>query len=116
MCSSIAEELLHLRSILEHVGFRVSTTLFCDSVAARGIAQRARLRHVKAVAVKTLGLQEVVRERRLQIKSISSKGNKPDLGPKVFPVARLNALPAACSIVVPGGLLSENVEDENDDG
>ena len=47
MCSSIAEELLHLRSILEHVGFRVSTTLFCDSVAARGIAQRARLRHVK---------------------------------------------------------------------
>ena len=42
MCAT-AEELLHLRSILEHFGFRVNTSLFCDSVAARGIAQRAGL-------------------------------------------------------------------------
>ena len=62
MCST-AEELLHLRSILEHFGFRVNTTLFCDSVAARGIAQRAVLVKVKALTVKTLWLQEVVRER-----------------------------------------------------
>ena len=39
MCST-AEELLHMRTILEHFGFRVNTTLYCDSVAARGIAQR----------------------------------------------------------------------------
>ena len=37
MCS-IAEDQLRLRSILEQFGFRVNTTLFCDSVAARGIA------------------------------------------------------------------------------
>ena len=40
ICST-AEELLHLRTILEHFGFSVNITLFCDSVAARGIAQRA---------------------------------------------------------------------------
>ena len=83
---STAEELLHLRTILEHFGFRVNTTLSCDSVAARGIAQRAGLGKVKAPAVKTLWLQEVVRERGLQIKSMASKGNKADLGTKVLRV------------------------------
>ena len=71
--SSTAEELLHVRSILEHFRFRVNTSVLCDSVAARSIAQRAGLGKVKASAVKRLWLQEVVRERRLQITSISSK-------------------------------------------
>ena len=83
MCST-AEELLHLRSILEHFGFRVNTSLFCDSVLARGIAQRARLEKVKALTVKTSWLQEVVRETGLQIKSISSKTNNADFGKKVY--------------------------------
>ena len=48
--------------------------------------------NVKALAVKTLWLQEVVRERRRLIKSIASKRNKVDLGTKVLPVARLNTL------------------------
>ena len=49
-----------MRTILEHFGFTVNITLFFDSVAARGIAQRAGLEKVKA---KTLWPQEVVRER-----------------------------------------------------
>ena len=88
MCST-AEALLHLRAILEHFGFRVNTTLYCDSVAPRGIAQRAGLGKVKALAVKTLWLQEVVCERRPQIKSMASKVNKADLGTEVLPMARL---------------------------
>ena len=63
MCSA-AEELLHLRSILEHFGFIVNTIFF----AAQGIAQRAGLEKVKALAV---WLQEVVRERGVHIKSMS---------------------------------------------
>ena len=110
-----AEELLHLRSILEPFGFRVNTSLFCDSVAARCVALRVGLEKVKASAVKTRWLQEVVRERRLQIKSISSKANKADLGTKGLPVGRLNTSRAASGIVVPNGMLSGNVEDENDD-
>ena len=94
----------------------MNTTIFCDSVAARGIAKCAGLGKVKAPAVKTLWLQEVVREKGLQINSIASEANKGDLGTKVFPVARLNALRAACGIVVPGGTRNESVEDENDDG
>ena len=112
MCST-AEELLHLRTVLEHFGFRVNTTLYCDSVAARGIAQRAGLEKVKALAVKTLWLQEV-RERGLQIKSIAAKGNKANLGTNVLPVARLNMLRGARGIVVPGELSKHAVESETE--
>ena len=42
------------------VRFSVNTTLSCDSLAARGIAQRAGLEKVKVLAVKTLWLQEVL--------------------------------------------------------
>ena len=114
MCST-AEELLHLRSILEHFGYSVSTTDLCDSVDARGSEQRAGLGKVRTLAVETW-LQEVLRERGLQIKSKSSKANTADLGTKVLPVARLNALRVACGIGVLGGRLTESVEDENDDG
>ena len=113
MCST-AEELLHLRTVLEHSGYSVDITLFCDSAAARGIAQRAGLGKVKALAVKTLWSQEVVRERGLQIKSIASKANKADLGTKVLPVARLNALRGACGIVVPREMSKDAVESENE--
>ena len=65
-----------MQSLLEHFGFTVNTTLFCDSVAARGIAQRAGLGKVKALAVKTLCLQEVVREKGIQIKWSSPKGKQ----------------------------------------
>ena len=65
--------------------------------------------------MKTLWLQEVVRERGLQVKSISWKAIKADLRTKVLPVARLNALRAACGIVVPGAVSNDTVEDENDD-
>ena len=41
---------------LEHFEFKVNTALFCDSVAARGIAQRAGLGKIKALEVKTLWL------------------------------------------------------------
>ena len=50
---------------------------------------------IKALAVKTLWLQELVRDRGLQIKSVSPKANKADLVAKVLPVARLNALLAS---------------------
>ena len=53
MCST-AEELLRLRTTLEHFGFRMNTTLYCDSDAARGIAQRAGLGKVKALTVKNV--------------------------------------------------------------
>ena len=95
---STAEEPLHLRSVMEQFEFKVNTTIFCDCVAARGIAQSALME-------KTLWLQEIVRDRGLQNKAVSSKAN-----------TRLNALRAACGIVVPGEPACEHVDEGGTDG
>ena len=108
MCS-IAEELLHMRSVLEHLEFKVNTTPLSDSVAARGIPQRAGLGKRKALAVKTLWLQDIVRDRGLQIKSVSS--TSAELWTKAPPVVRLNALRAACGIVIPGEPACEPIDE-----
>ena len=99
MCST-AEELLHLRTILEHFEFRVNTTLFCDSVAARRIAQRAGLGKVKATGSENVMVARGCSRERLQIKSIVSKANKDDL--------------EACGIVVPGEVSKHTVESETE--
>ena len=54
---------------LEHFGFHMNTNLLCDSVAARGIAQRSGLGKMKALAIRAL--QENVENRGLQIKPVT---------------------------------------------
>ena len=81
-CARLRRNCYTLDSEVEH------DPLLRLSACARHCAE-SWLGKVKALAVKTLWLQEVGRERGLQIKSIASKGNKADLGTKVLPVARL---------------------------
>ena len=69
------------------------------------------------MAVTTLWLGDIVRDRGLQFEVVSSKANKADyLGTKVPPVARLNAVRAACGIVVPGEPACEPVDEGATDG
>ena len=82
--------------------FKVSTAPLCDSVAARGIAQRAGLGEVKALA-----------EKANQVGVFD--GEQGRLGTKVPPVAKLNALRAACGIVVPGEPACESGHAHNAD-
>lgn len=77
---STAEELLHLRAILGHFEPYVNTTLYCDSVAAHGTGQRSAVVRGKALAVKALWLQEVVRHRGVQIRAVPSKAKEADRG------------------------------------
>ena len=80
--------------------------------ALRNVLDWRRSRHWKK---KTLELQEVVREKILQTKSLFSKKNKTDLGTKVAPGARSDALGEACGIVALDGTWNEFVEDGKDD-
>ena len=75
MCST-AHELLQLRTILEHLGFRVQHHLLQRLGGLAGIAQRAGLGKVKALAEKSQWLQDVAREEGWQIKSIALKTSK----------------------------------------
>ena len=87
-------------AILKHFGFHVNTTLLCGLVAARGIAQRSGLG--KELAISTLWPQQTVKNRGLQVKSVTSMANKSHCSTKDLPEARLRAMRAACGIVTPG--------------
>ena len=94
--------------------WNISDSLSTSPFSATQWLRWALRRELDWGKAKTLWPQEVVRERGLQIKSIASKANKADLGTKVLPVARLNALRGACGIVVPGELSKDAVESENE--
>ena len=96
MCLSAEEA-----AILKHFGYHVNTTLLCGLVAARGIAQRSGLGKVKELAIRTLP-QQTVKNRGLQVKSVTSKENKSHCSTKNLPEARLRAMRAPCGIVTPG--------------
>ena len=74
---STAEEPLHSRSVLEHSKFKVNTTLFCDSSAVRGMAQRAGLGRVKTLAVKTFWLCRSRRYLRRRTRQILGRNPYP---------------------------------------
>ena len=99
MCST-AEELLQVRAVLEHFEFRMDTTLWLELERSRFLGDEDAL------------AAELRRDRGLQIKAVSSKANKADLGTKVLVVARLNALRAACGIVVLGEPTCELVDED----
>ena len=61
LCST-ARELLHLRTILEHLGFSVQHHLLQRLGGRAGTAQRAGLGKVKALAEESQWLQDVARE------------------------------------------------------
>ena len=62
--------------------FARNTTVWCDLVAARGSPQRSGVDKVKALAIRTLWLQEVLKEVELQNKSVTSKANRDEGSPR----------------------------------
>ena len=58
-----AEEMLLARYVLIFFGFQVEAALHMDSAAARGICRREGVEKVKALEVRALWLQQVVKRR-----------------------------------------------------
>ena len=79
-----AEEMLLARDVLGFFGFRVEAALHMDSAAARGICRREGVGKVKALEVRTLWLQQVVKGKTLMLKTVKSVDNCADLGTKML--------------------------------
>ena len=93
----------------------MNTTLCCDSVTARSIAQRAGLGKAQSAGGENaMVARGCLRERGCRSIRLLGGENKGDLGTKVLPVARLNTLRGACGIVVPGELANHTVEGETE--
>ena len=62
-----AEEMLLARDVLMFFGYRVEASLHMDSAAARGICRREGIGKVKALEVRTLWLQQVIKAKTLTL-------------------------------------------------
>ena len=79
-----AEEMLLARDVLMFFGCQVEASLHMDRAVARGICRREGVGKVKALEVRTLWLQQVVKAKTLTLKTVESKDSCADFGAKTL--------------------------------
>ena len=79
---------LHVKSILEFFGFPSALRVHTDSTAARGISQRQGVGKVRHLEVKTLWVQQLVQQKRLEVLKVAGDQNPADLNTKVHGKAK----------------------------
>ena len=70
-----AAEGLGMQSVMQDLGWEMRVRLWVDSSAAKSIASRVGLGRVRHLEVKFLWLQQVVRDRRLEIRKVHGADN-----------------------------------------
>ena len=94
-----AEEMLFARDVLMFFGCRVEASLHMDSAVARGICRREGVGKVKALEVRTLWLQQVIKAKTFTLKTVKSQDNCADLGTKTLTAGTLTLLRAMNGLV-----------------
>jgi len=74
-----AAEGLGMQSVMQDLGWKMRVRLWVDSSAAKSIASRVGLGRVRHLEVKFLWLQEVVRDRRLEVRKVHGAENPADV-------------------------------------
>ena len=88
---------LGLQSMMLDLGIAAQVKLECDSAAAIGIASRVGLGKLRHLEVHLLWLQELVRDKRVQLHKVDGKSNISDFLTKFCKKEVLDfALPACC--------------------
>ena len=87
-----AEEMLLARDVLMFFGCQGEASLHVDSAAARGICRGEGVGKVKALEMRTLWLQQVVKAKTLNFKTVESQDNCADLGTKTLAAGTLSLL------------------------
>ena len=77
-----AAEALAIQAVARELGWEVKIRMHVDSSAAKAIASRIGLGKIRHLEVKYLWLQEVVKDRRLEIKKVHGQSNPADIGTK----------------------------------
>ena len=106
---SVAEEIMHLQDLLRFFDVECSSTLYSDSVTARGIACREGVGKLKGLEVRMLWLQQELKRKTFDLKAVRTERNKADLGTKTLDVGRLTYLRQACGICIPGEVMTDFV-------
>ena len=97
-CGVVAEA-LHIQSILEFFDHWFAIKWRSDSSVARAVSERMGVGRIKHLEVKSLWLQEKVKENAVLPDRVETQHNCADLNTKVHPVARFQYLMGLMGIV-----------------
>ena len=64
-----------MQSLAEDVGWKVQVRIWTDSSASKAIANRRGLGKLRHVELKSLWMQDMVKEGRIQLKTVKSNEN-----------------------------------------
>ena len=92
------------RDVLMFFGCQVEAALHMDSALVRGICRREGVGKVKALEVRTLWLQQLVKARTLTLKTVKSQDKCADLGTKTLAAGTLSLLRGLNGLVDKGAM------------
>ena len=96
--SCVALEAPLFREVLSFAGFEVWATMGVDSEAAKAVAAREGCGRIRHLDVRSLWLQQEVKEKRLVIKKVDGTKNPADIGTKAHSKGRMEELKLMCSV------------------
>ena len=80
---------LFYQQILAHLGVNVKMRVHVDSSAARGVFQRQGAGRIRHLEVKSLWVQEALRQRKFSLHAVRTDDNLADIGTKALQAAKL---------------------------
>ena len=88
----MAAESLFLVELLQRLGFEIQLTVKTDSSAAKGIGLRLGAGKLRSLEIRTLWLQQLIKDKRLGIAKTAGSKNPADVGTKAYKVETLSNL------------------------
>ena len=89
---------LGAKSVMEFYGYKVVCKLHMDSSSGRAVAKREGRGKIKHLDVRSMWLQQLVKQKVILPVAVDTLKNLADLGTKTLPVARLVTLREKCGI------------------
>jgi len=81
-----------VRHILKFFGFETQIVLASGSSAARAVLARAGVGKIRHLEVKTLWVQDMVRDRKVIVRAVRGELNVSDIGTKILGYSRMQFL------------------------
>ena len=95
-----ASRALGMQSLAGDLGVLVNIVMFTDSSAAKGIVHRNGVGRMRHLETKFLWIQDVVKNRELEIKKVLGTENPADIGTKFLSIAQMAPLLVKVGLVV----------------
>ena len=96
---SACSEGLFYHQILGFLGLPTKMRVFMDSSAARGVFQRQGTGRIRHLEVKSLWVQQALKQKKFSLHAVGTNDNTADVGTKALPVAKLEKFRSEMNVI-----------------